>query len=128
MFGSKKHQGVSYLFFQFFKIILPHPTKRANPIVWDIVKRSAGQNAAIRITFIRVINPITNCTNILLHKLFIKWFPDITIRTDYCSSVSRCINSSIPSEAPFCITCTFLPEAIGTSFGSIRYTGTCAGT
>ena len=115
-----KHQSVLFLFFHLLEIIFSYPTKRANPIVGNIFKRSARQNATIRVTFIWVVHPVTDCTNILFHKLFIKWLPYVTSETDYCSSESRRISSSIPSEAPFWMTWTFLLEAIGTCLGSMR--------
>jgi len=48
-----------------------YTTHRANPVVWNILKRCAWSDATIGVAFCRVINIATNLTNILFHRPFV---------------------------------------------------------
>ena len=58
-----------------FKILFCHSTQGASPVVGDILKSCARRNAAIGVTYCRVIYPITYCAIIFLfHSVYFLLF------------------------------------------------------
>jgi hypothetical protein len=58
-----------------FKLILPYTTYRADPVVGQILKSSAGGNAGLIITKVRIIHIPAGDTLILIHFLLLEGNP-----------------------------------------------------
>lgn len=157
-----------------FELLLAYAAQRTYIIPGEVLECNTGFNTLLGVTDLRVIDPLTYCTNILFHnthfyrlnnqrcRMFrlctrmlttittlltehhsltsistaniIQYFNIRIIYIEYLQFYNHFIfvrysstRIRMPSEAPLRITLTPLRVTF-TSFGSMRYTGTLAGT